>query len=66
MAYYSLIVFEIAQQARDYRHTQGRGGWIFEFEGGGPAVLFPPHMTPTAIFRHPLTAGRSGRLIGSA
>ena len=58
-----------AQEARDFRHTNGTGGWIFvpelpHQEYG--AILFPPHMPPTAIFRHPFTRGQSGRLIGSA
>jgi len=58
--------FPNAQAARDYRHTNGTGGWIFEANGTGAVYLFPPEMTPSAIFRHPLTRGLSGRLIGCA
>lgn len=56
--------FATAQEARTYRHEHGTGGWIFE--SGGIAILFPPDMTPSAIFLHPLAKGRSGNLIGSA
>jgi len=56
--------FKSAQAARDYRHEHGTGGWIFEDERTGKAVLFPPEMTPTSIFRHPLATGKTGNLIG--
>jgi hypothetical protein len=66
MACYNLIVFDALEEAREWRCKRGVGGWIFVFENEGLAVLFPPHMPPTAIFLHPLTKGHSGRLIGSA
>lgn len=56
--------FDTAQDARTYRHEHGTGGWIFAPDGHGPAVLFPPEMTPTAIMLHPLIRGLSGALIG--
>lgn len=52
--------------AREYRHANGTGGWIFVDDANGNAVLFPPCMPPSAILTHPLTRGRSGALIGSA
>ena len=55
--------FPTVQAARDYRHANGTGGWIFEPSDGGESVLFPPAMYPSAIFRHPLTRGLTGRLI---
>ncbi len=58
-------VFSSLQSARDYRHANGTGGWIFECETTKTATLFPPEMTPSAIFRHPLMRGHSGNLIGS-
>jgi hypothetical protein len=63
--------FPTASAARQYRHDCGTGGWIFapdpdKHPTDHEAVLFPPHMTPSAIFRHPMTRGRSGRLLGAA
>lgn len=58
--------FKTVQDARDYRHINGTGGWIFAPDNGAAVVLFPPHMPPSNIFRHPLTRGLSGALIGSA
>jgi hypothetical protein len=55
--------FLTAQEARDYRHEHGTGGWIFVPENGGEVVLFPPEMTPSAIMRHPFGRG-TGDLIG--
>lgn len=66
MAFYSIIVFDTAEEARKYRHEQGSGGWIFEHADNGQAILFPPHMPPMSILRHPLTKGNCGRLIGTA
>jgi hypothetical protein len=57
--------FRTSQDARDYRYDNGTGGWIFADDAGAPVYLFPPHMPPSAIFVHPLTRGRSGKLIGS-
>ena len=54
--------FSSEQEARDYRHTNGTGGWIFCDDG--LVILFPPEYPPVEIFRHPLTRGKSGRLIG--
>lgn len=61
-----IIEFNRAQDARDYRHENGTGGWIFVPEDTGRAVLFPPDMAPSHIFNHPMTRGRSGDLIGAA
>ena len=57
--------FNTAQDARDYRYENGTGGWIFAPDNGAPSILFPPEVTPTAIFNHPLTKGQTGRLLGS-
>ena len=62
----TIYEFKTAQDARDFRHEHGTGGWIFTPEDNGPVILFPPELYPMAIFHHPLTQGRSGRLIGSA
>lgn len=73
-----LIEFPTAQAARDYRHEYGTGGWIFAPDGlddeaerhrmpdRHKAILFPPEMSPADIFRHPITHGRSGDLIGNS
>jgi hypothetical protein len=57
--------FKSAQEARDYRHNHGTGGWIFVPDDGAEASLFPPHMSPTAIIHHDLTTGRSGPLLAN-
>jgi len=72
----SFKTFPAAQDARDYRHEHGTGGWIFEPDPPADGVLlpapmrasilFPPTYTPSAILFHPFTSGRSGRLLGSA
>jgi hypothetical protein len=66
------FTFPNEQDARDYRHEHGTGGWIFVPECDKPAfypfhdvILFPPEFTPTAIFNHPFTKGRTGKLIGA-
>jgi hypothetical protein len=59
-------VFTSLAEARAYRHEHGTGGWIFEDEQTMQATLFPPDMTPTPIFHHPLAKGKSGKLIGCA
>jgi len=56
--------FPNTQAARDYRHVNGTGGWIFVPENGDP-ILFPPDMTPSAIFNHYLTKGMSGKLLAN-
>jgi hypothetical protein len=61
----TLRLFETVQEARDYRHEHGTGGWIFAPEDGGETVLFPPDFFPVKIFHHPITRGRSGELIGA-
>ena len=61
-----LLVFNTLQEARDYRHEHGTGGWIFEAEDNLGSVLFPPDVYPFAIFHHPITKGRTGTLIGNA
>ena len=61
-----LLVFNTLQEARDYRHEHGTGGWIFESDDNSTAILFPPDVYPFAIFNHPITKGRSGNLIGNA
>jgi hypothetical protein len=56
--------FTSVQEARDYRHEHGTGGWIFVPEDGGEVVIFPPCMPPAHIFNHPFAKGRTGALIG--
>lgn len=60
----TFITFPNEQAAREYRYAHGTGGWIFTHEQ--LTVLFPPDMPPGHIFRHQLTKGQSGRLIGCA
>lgn len=70
----SLLIFRDAAEARTYRYEAGCGGWIFAPDDDGKtgtvswkgAVIFPPHLTPSDIFNHPMTRGRSGSLIGSS
>ena len=62
----TLQAFPTSLQARAFRARCGSGGWIFEPQEPGESILFPPDMTPFAIFNHPITKGRTGRLIGSA
>lgn len=57
--------FANSKDARTHRHEHGTGGWIFENEIDGKAILFPPHMTPSNILTHALTRGQAGLLIGS-
>jgi hypothetical protein len=65
--------FDTVQDARDYRHNNGTGGWIFVADNAPanrhytvPAIiLFPPEMMPTAILHHPLTKGLSGNLLAN-
>ena len=69
----ALYFFDTLQQARDYRYQHGTGGWIFAPDASDTAqrypmtqcIIFPPDMTPSHIFHHPATKGRSGRLIGN-
>ena len=56
--------FATRQEARDYRHEHGTGGWIFAAEHDAVVILFPPDMTPSDIFYHPLAKGMTGDLIG--
>ena len=62
----TILEFPSASAARAYRHENGTGGWIFWDDATGAAILFPPDMTPSAICNHPMTRGKTGRLIGSA
>lgn len=62
----AFYMFSTSQSAREYRFANGTGGWIFEDEETREAVLFPPDVTPIAIFNHPLTRGKKGRLLASA
>lgn len=57
-------VFSDTRMARTYRQEHGTGGWIFEDEANGQAILFPPSYPPSAIITHRMTSGRNGRLIG--
>ena len=69
-----LRTFPTRQEARDYRHEHGTGGWIFSPDipddntnlYSSESILFPPNMAPIDIFNHPITRGRSGDLIGNA
>ena len=58
-------LFETAEDAIEYRRTNGTGGWIFEISDNGEAVLFPWQQTPAEIFRSVFVAGRVGRFIGT-
>jgi len=58
--------------ARMYRHEHGTGGWIFVPENETPkfhpyheVILFPPEFTPSDIFHHPFTTGRTGKIVGT-
>lgn len=62
---YELKIFESGQSARDYRHDNGTGGWIFVPEDRSAAILFPPYMAPSDIFRHDIIRGLSGNLLGA-
>jgi hypothetical protein len=53
--------FATLAEAAAYRRTSGCGGWIFE--APDVSTIFPPQLTPADIMLHPLTRGRSGRLI---
>lgn len=66
------LTFNTLQDALDYRHDKGIGGWIFCPENDKPnfypyhdVILFPSEFTPSAIFNHPFTKGRTGKLIGA-
>jgi hypothetical protein len=68
----TIRLFDTTQHARDYRHQNGTGGWIFEPTASfnehyhwHQSVLFPPSMTPAQIFNHPMTKGRDGRLLAN-
>ena len=66
------LTFNTETAARVYREHCGTGGWIFVPENDKPmfhpyhaVILFPPEVTPSAIFNHPFTKGRTGKLIGA-
>lgn len=56
--------FTTLDEAVRYRRRMQTGGWIFAPESGESVWLFPWRMTPQEILRHPLTQGRSGRVVG--
>ena len=60
----TIKLFHNRQQARDYRHENGAGGWIFSAEDESLNILFPPDWYPHKIFHHPLTKGKHGELLG--
>ena len=62
--YQTFRTFTTRQAARDYRHEHGTGGWILAPDNGADCVLFPPDMSPSHIFAHPMARGLSGDLIG--
>jgi hypothetical protein len=64
--WHNTLLFDCAFDAKEHRRLHGTGGWIFEQGVMGHAVLFPPEMTPSEIFAHPLTKGISGQLIGAS
>ena len=64
--------FRSTQEARDYRHANNLGGWIYVPNNlapllldryAQPVILFPPSMSPHAISKHPWVSGRPGRLL---
>jgi len=57
--------FATLPEARDYRQAHGTGGWIF-VPDNGDVILFPPDHTPSGIFHHELTKGKSGKLYAYA
>jgi hypothetical protein len=56
--------FDTAASAIEYRRNSGCGGWIFDSEKTGKAIIFPFDMTPSQIFAHPFCKGMNGNLIG--
>lgn len=56
--------FPCEEDARDYRHKHGTGGWIFVPDDGSEPILFPVDMVPSDIFNHALTKGKGGNLLG--
>lgn len=58
----TLKLFSSLEAARDYRHTEGSGGWIFH--NAELVILFPPDWYPSKIFHHPLLKGHQGALVG--
>jgi hypothetical protein len=66
------LTFPNETTAREYRYAHGTGGWIFVPENETPSfypfhdvILFPSEFSPSAIFNHPFTKGRTGKLIGA-
>lgn len=58
------LEFESLNDAREYRHAHGTGGWIFTADKTSVSTLFPPEMYPSEILNHRLTRGQSGYLTG--
>jgi hypothetical protein len=56
--------FPSLDDAVRYRQEAQTGGWIFAPDTEEPVWLFPWSMTPHEIMQHPLTRGRSGRVVG--
>ena len=61
----TITEFDTEHEAREYRYTNATGGWIFVPEDGGKVLLFSPEIYPHAIFHHPITKGRTGKLVGT-
>lgn len=60
-----ILIFVNAAEAREYRHEHGTGGWIFDDTTANAAILFPPFMSPSAIFHHFSVRHHEGTLIGN-
>lgn len=55
------IHFADIEAAKAFRNDNG--GWIFHAIFEQSAIWFNWHFTPSAIFRHDATRGKSGQLI---
>lgn len=62
----SILFFETSDDAIAYRANHGTGGWIFACFDKNSGMLFPAHMTPSAILRTGCTSSMGGRFIGAA
>lgn len=58
-------LFNNLQLARNFRHENGTGGYIFMPDNNENCILFPPEYPPSAIFHHEFTRGKSGKLISN-
>jgi hypothetical protein len=68
----TIKLFNTLDDAMSYRYENGTGGWIFvpdnkpetnDYRDLAQVILFSPDFTPSAIFRHAMTRGQSGKLI---